>query len=286
MSRILRSLVLLFFPVAVYTYDVIFRPKPLRFIANKFVSLLIPESVELPEGILYLNPDDTTVSGAIALGRYEPFETWFVRSILSPQMTVVNVGANLGYYTLIVAKHVSKVISFEPAPLNFLLLKKNVGSFKNVELYQVAASDKDGEMPLYLSNTSMGGHTLVPWTSLKEKIMVKTVKLDSIVNKADLLIIDVEGAEPLVLAGMNRLLGEDISILMEFSPQAIQRIGHDGVAMLDMLVSRHFNIYNLNESENKLEIVSDFSALSTVLVNRNGHTNLFCTKVALPQVLQ
>ena len=129
----------------------------------------------------------------------------------------------MGYYVFIAAKHVGetgKVLAFEPEPRNFAILEKNARDFKNVEIRQEGVSDKEGEITLYLSESNMGAHTMMPEKSFKKSIKVKTIPLDSIVKKADLLIMDIEGAEPFAFAGMHNLLDTDIKSAYEGDPAA------------------------------------------------------------------
>src|SRR5262249_42101912 len=98
---------------------------------------------------------------------YEPFETELVQSLVHENDTVVDVGANIGYYTLIFARLVGprgRVFAFEPDPGNFALLKKNVEAnrYKNVVLVNAALSDEPATLKLYLSEENRGDHRIYP----------------------------------------------------------------------------------------------------------------------------
>ena len=109
---------------------------------------------------IFLNPDDMSqVSASIATTGwfYLPL-TCLLLGVLRPGMNVVDVGANLGYYTLLAAKAVGKsgrVWSFEPEPHNFMLMVKSMhaSDFHNIEPVQIALSDKAGTEKL-LSGTA------------------------------------------------------------------------------------------------------------------------------------
>ena len=87
-----------------FIYRNMLRLPPLRRIANRILLSLLPSTITIPEGVLTLNMHDPVVSGALALGVYEPFETALLRRIIEPGMTVLDIGANLGYQTVIAAR--------------------------------------------------------------------------------------------------------------------------------------------------------------------------------------
>jgi len=274
--------VLKFVPDPNYVYNVILKPRPLRYVTDKILSLIISESVTLPEGTLYLNPADPGGSASLALGKYELFETQILRSVLHPGMSVVNIGANIGYYVVVSSKHVGesgKVLAFEPDPRLFAILSKSASALKNVEIRQEAVSDKEGQMTLYLSDLGMRENTLVPVTYMKNHISVKTVPLDSLIQKVDLIIMDIEGAEPFAFAGMSKLLDQkNMAILCELNPKLIKIGGNDPVKMLTMLASHGFEIYNINAKDNKLEKISDFAGFVEPFTKNEELTNIYCAK--------
>ena len=128
---------------------------------------------------------------------------------------VVDAGAHIGTFTLYASQFASKVYAFEPHPENFEYLTKNVkdNDVKNVELINVAVLDYDGEakFPMAFSFGNTGGSHV----SDAGELIVRSVKLDTVVPKADFLKIDVEGAEMKVLAGAQRLLKSGPKIAME-----------------------------------------------------------------------
>jgi len=137
---------------------------------------------------------------------------------------VVDVGANIGYYTLLMAKIGAFVNSYEPAPSNFKLLQKNVhqNNFsQNVILYNKAVSNFIGTSKLYLQKKHTGGHQLgFDRFQTDNSIEVPVTNLDF--DKIDFAKIDVEGSELNVLKGMKVLPKK---LLIEFSPEKLQNIG-------------------------------------------------------------
>jgi tRNA G37 N-methylase Trm5 len=96
-------------------------------------------------------------------GVYEEYETDLIKKEIDRGDVVLDLGANIGYYTLLFAKKVGdegRVYAFEPDPTNFSLLKKNVeiNGYRNVVLIQKAVSNKNGKLKLYLNEDNKGDH--------------------------------------------------------------------------------------------------------------------------------
>jgi len=167
-----------------------------------------------------------------AEGTYETIKTNLFRGRLSPGMTVVDVGANHGWFSLLAASEMGdrgRVIAIEPCPENCYWLKRSIeaNGFRSIELRQHAISSHNGTAILRLATTS-GGHSLRPttWQRSGGEIRVVTSTLDDLlqelcVSHVDILKIDVEGAELLVLEGARRFLSDvrRTLLLMDVHPQ-------------------------------------------------------------------
>ena len=116
-----------------------------------------------------LNPKDEYISSYISIAKsYELTTTQIFASLVTRGATVFDVGANVGWFTLLAARlsgPQGQVVSFEPEPTNFGLLSKSVqmNGFENVRLLQQAASDSDGKLELYLTTAvnMPGSHSTV-----------------------------------------------------------------------------------------------------------------------------
>ena len=150
-------------------------------------------------------------------GVYEEVETGLVNKQIQKGDIVIDIGANIGYYTLIFAKLVGqdgKVFAFEPEPLNFNILTKNIelNGYENVIVEQKAVSDKNGKTRLYISDLTSGMHRIYQSKYCKNFIDVNLIKLDdyfsktSFIDEINFLKIDVEGAEFGVLNGISNIL--------------------------------------------------------------------------------
>ncbi len=127
----------------------------------------------------------------------------------------IDVGANIGKFSIILGKkmgRLGKIIAVEPHPSNFAILKKNIllNKLKNVIPQNIALSDSNGKLKLYIDKEGTGGHSL----GVKRGESAITVEADTMDNmirklkikKVDLIKIDVEGAEALVLKGAKNIL--------------------------------------------------------------------------------
>lgn len=149
------------------------------------------------------------------VGQYERAKMGLFRRCVKQGMVVVDVGANLGDFTLVAAKATGpggNVVAFEPDPQNVGWLTKSVerNGFKNVEIRREALSANETLALLFLSDVS-GWHTLnvgqIPLSGERPPITVQTRPLDTLtLDRLDVVKIDVEGAEYEVLCGAGQHL--------------------------------------------------------------------------------
>jgi len=198
----------------------------------------------------------------LALGDYEEA---FARRLLSrvrEDTRFLDVGANIGFFTLAVAARAvrGRVWSVEPDPQNLRLLRASValnGFEDRVEVRAAAASDAPGEV--FLSSLGAGANLGARFTARDPAVLqgrtppgaaaptrVPAVTVDALVGDArvDLVKIDVEGHEPLVFAGMQGILGRQRPVVFcEFAPGTIRHIsGADPAAMLRGILDRGYSI--------------------------------------------
>jgi FkbM family methyltransferase len=186
---------------------------------------------------MYVDTRDVSLTPHLIMdGNWEQWITDLFTQLVKPGMTVVDIGANFGYYTLLAAGNVGpegKVYALEPHPRNFEILKKNIningfGGFTRT--YQCAALDKKSQVELHTYPEFMGSHSLFAsggGEALRGgSVFVDAVPLDELIDtKVDVVKIDAEGSEPFILEGMRGVIGRspDIKILMEFNRPMILR---------------------------------------------------------------
>ncbi|MFQ5923504.1 MAG: FkbM family methyltransferase, partial [Anaerolineales bacterium] len=150
----------------------------------------------------------------IKLGVWERDQRRFVRQVVKPGDVSVDVGANVGQYTAELSSLVGskgKVYAFEPAPANFRLLKMAVeaNNCSNTVIGELAVLDRSRRTELYLSEMHQGDHRIYQTDDNRPQLRVEATSLDEFLgsdSKVDFVKIDVQGAEPLVLRGMRRLI--------------------------------------------------------------------------------
>jgi FkbM family methyltransferase len=163
-----------------------------------------------------MSTDWTRYRGYI-YGNWEPVATQTIISNAKRGMCVFDIGAHLGYYSLLLAKcvgPVGRVVSFEAAPGNFSTLQRNIlmNNLDNVELINQAVFSKSGTIGMSVSptNTSSGDWS-ISRPANGHSIQVQTISLDQFCQAnqvfPDFLKIDVEGAEYDVLMGGRETIG-------------------------------------------------------------------------------
>jgi FkbM family methyltransferase len=192
---------------------------------------------------IYVRLDDWAVGARIAIKRvYEKHVTEVMRTYLEPGWVVLDIGANIGYYTLLAASRVGptgKIISFEPSADNCTLLQMSVqeNGFGNVVLHTKAVADINGVVGYEGGrfDDSNGGINRDNPTACSTQ--VHAVALDTFLGsepRIDLIKMDIEGAEGFALKGMAKLLEHHHPVLFtEFSPNALQ--GVSGISPEDYL---------------------------------------------------
>lgn len=261
--------------------------KPLKVAYDFAFVALQPKMVDVQGHKMFLDPRDKSISRELILkGVYEKFETELIKNLIKPEMNVVDLGANVGYYTLIMARLVDKgkVYAFEPDPTNFSLLKKNVeaNGYKNVVLVNKAVSDKSQKVKLYLSEDNLGGHHLHKYGEYKKYTTVNTITLDEFFSKnnvkIDFIKMDIEGSEAAAMKGMKRILkrNKNLKIITEFSPVRITGFGENPDAHLRNLI-KNFKVFYINEKNKKLIPVKE-SYIDEICKGVKVWTNFLLTK--------
>lgn len=203
--------------------------------------------------------------------RYETETVEAIRRWTRPGMTVIDIGAHVGYYSRILAKLCGPqghVLAFEPHPQLFKILKQNTHSFSNVIPVNAALADNQGQMILHDYLPGSGGSSLAfdpaarGWyqKELKGELAPRvrgglrenryTVNVRTLDNYLaqeqgglpDLIKIDIEGAERAALEGMRRTLStaDNLVLVTEVCPKALSLFGSSGRDYLEALSALSF----------------------------------------------
>ena len=277
-----------------WIYTTLLKPRPLRRWANGLLLRMIPAEVHVHGVTVVLNPADPVVSSALALGVYESFEAELIARLVRPGTRALDIGANVGYYTALLAQAVGPdghVTAFEPEPGNFGVLNRTVraNGFGNVQTVRGAVSQSPGESFLFLSEQNGGDHRLYA-TDGRDKITVPILSVDTFLppdQAVDFVKMDVQGSEGLALRGMRETLrrSPDAQILMEFWPEGLTRAGTDPAELLTTLRDDlGFGLWEVDEAKRALTPVTDFAALIARNPGRR-YTNLYCVRGEEPECL-
>jgi FkbM family methyltransferase len=183
---------------------------------------------------MYVSPNDWVVGRQIhETGSYEPHVTATLTRHLKPGATFLDIGANVGYFSLLAANQLGpegKVIACEPNPYCCALLLASCrhNGFTNLDLYPFAISERFALHQLETSDTN--GELMSLPDRLDEMLsrrLVFAAPLDWLPHerRIDAMKLDIEGAEYLALCGGTELLRRDRPVIIsEFSPPRLQRV--------------------------------------------------------------
>lgn len=240
--------------------------------------LLFP-MLEAIQGFRTMTDDPFWFRFELLTGRHESETASQLKQLIKPGMTVLDIGAHVGYYARMASDIVGesgRVIAFEPNPHNHAMLKENVGQRKNVTLMQLALAEEEGTAELYdyLMMSASGSlhydETLrdVQLSTTERDVdfaprlddefeaktyTVRTAPVDGLmaeigVTQVDVVKMDIEGAEMGALRGMKEIIANspDLALVMEYNPlglKAFDNIPHESLQeVLDMGFSSLFVI--------------------------------------------
>ena len=189
------------------------------------------------------------------LTRWNEYESvQWCRRLIRPGMTVVDIGAHIGYYTRLFSELVGpsgRVFAFEAHPENFAILKRNLctGAYANVEALNLAVSDRSSKVQLHVSPGSSNHSLLKGYTEEVGVIEIDGIALDDFlstrgIKSVDFIKSDVEGGEPLVLQGSKRVVvcSPQLAMLMEYNPMALRCGGAPPGEMIRLLKDGGFRV--------------------------------------------
>jgi FkbM family methyltransferase len=211
---------------------------------------------------------DSRLSQEIYCGYFEWKERQFLNDFLRDGETFVDIGANIGLFTLIASQQTGRngqVYSFEPCTRTYQRLVKNIelNGITNTKCFQIALSDHTGQVEM---NVSLDGYDA--WNSIAkptagEKFAVETVKSvkwddfareHNLMGRVSLMKIDVEGWESHVLSGGSECFGrKDAPVLqIEFTDEASQSAGTTCQALYHQLEGFGYRLYIYEEKSKQL----------------------------------
>jgi FkbM family methyltransferase len=222
-------------------------------------------------------------------GIYEPLTTTLVRREVREGHTVLDVGAHIGYYTLLFARQVGprgRVFAFEPAPNAIALLERNLGvnGYRNVTLIPKAVSDVAGPCRLYVDEANVGDSRIYAPRDGRRFVPIETVRLDDALashpGPIHFIKMDIQGAEHAALRGMLGLLRAHaaVKVVTEFWPYGLKAGGAEPAAYLNLLLENGFHLFNVDERAGRIVPVSPKQLLTRYPPTFTSATNLLCLR--------
>ena len=196
------------------------------------------------------------------------------KNIIKPGMRVLDLGANIGFYTVLFSKLVGangKVFTFEPDAQNYEHLEENTKTLYNVTIEKKAVSDKTGKINLYISkdlNVDHQSYDIGEGRDYEEAdaIALDDYFLDNV--KIDFIKIDIQGYEPVALKGMSKIIRQPgkMTVFGELWPYGLQKAGSSAEEYLQFLKKHGFKIkffedeIDYNEKIKDKDFYTDFIA--------------------------
>jgi FkbM family methyltransferase len=270
------------------------KKKPVKRILSVIDSIFQSNFVEVRGQKMYLIEGFEEYSTE---GVYGALDTEIVESLIKPNDFVVDIGAAIGYFTLIFGRLVGKdglVIAFEPKEDRFVTLEKNVNinNFNNIKLENKAILNESGTSTFFSLSDGAGLHFagdndefINKENDYEQKIpkKVSTVNLDKylkelgILEKISFIKIDVDGPELIVLQSSELLLkNKNLKILIEWDLISSERSKCKPEVLVELLFENDFKVFYPNYKEKRYFQVSKNELLK--LKPYNETINLLCVK--------
>ena len=235
-------------------------------------------------------------------------------ALAAPGMTMLDIGAHVGYYSCRYAKILGangRILAFEPHPRTFATLQHNVKHLSQVTAVQLALAEREGTAELhdYLMMSASGSlhydETMaalqksqthdtdiaprIGQTFAAQTFTVRTIPVDDFlaaqgIDQVDLIKMDIEGAEIGALRGMRRTIANspNLVLVMEYNPQALKAFDHDPAAALEEVQGLGFSQMQAIEADGRLTTLTQqpekIDNLTRQLMSNMGVINLLLKK--------
>jgi FkbM family methyltransferase len=213
------------------------------------------QTIEIDRFKIRVMPNWNGINSEIALTHnYEPHLRSNMEPFFKKGRVFADIGANVGFFSLLAASHGCDVFSFEPHSRNAWLLHQSslLNKFK-IQLFPVALADQS---KLIVYNQVDGNGQV---SEINENLpaigqeVLRAQSLDSLLNqKPDVIKIDVEGFEAIVMAGATRALEAKPTVFSEFSPAGLETISRvSGADYLQIFVSRGYQLFHIHQDASR-----------------------------------
>jgi len=207
-------------------------------------------SVETDVGSILLPHDEVMLPWIQHYRRWEPEVASCLRSLLAPGMTFVDIGAHVGYHTLLALQlvgHAGRIVAVEPEPNNFALLVANLMAHGAINVQPVASAawSASGSVDLQVSSQNSGDHRVYRKAG-PGAVRVPSLALDELLAfepAVNVVKSDIQGADHIAIRGMEATIARcQPVILAEFWPAGIIAFGDDPILALEYYRSLGFGV--------------------------------------------
>lgn len=246
--------------------------------------------VESKNGTLAVDPRDLEVGLKLRNnGSYGLDEIARINELISTQSNILVVGAHIGSLVIPIAKNCNKVVAIEANPNNFNLLKTNLhlNKTENVSIHNIAASSKQETIKFQMNVVNSGGSKRLPKNNEymyrydnPEVIEVQAHSLDEYLdeNNFDLVLIDIEGSEYFAMQGMEKILSNCNTLIVEFLPHHLKNVADVTVEQFLSLIPKQFTKLTIPSKNETHPIDIGGVVLQQMYNNKEGDDGLIFTK--------
>lgn len=222
--------------------------------------------------------------------KQDDFEISLLRKYIKKGDTVLDIGANIGYYAAILSNCVGndgKVHCFEPDKTNFNHLEKATANYKNIHILNKAVGPKTEKIKIYTSKELNVDHRTYQPEEYDKVIEIDAVSIDDYltggiepvkVQKVDFIKMDIQGFEMQAIKGMTKTLANNphIKLISEFWPYGLSKAGSSVTEFFTFLQSLQFNCYLLEKDALSLLTIEKVKSLEGL--DKKHYFNIFATR--------
>ena len=246
--------------------------------------------VDSKNGLLAVDPRDLEVGFKLRnYGSYGLEEITRINELITTESNVLVVGAHIGSLVIPIAKNCNKVVAIEANPNNFNLLKTNLhlNKTENVSIHNIAASSKQETIKFQMNVVNSGGSKRLPKNNEymyrydnPEVIDVQAYSLDEYLgeNNFDLILIDIEGSEYFAMQGMEKILSNCNTLIVEFLPHHLKNVADVSVEQFLSLIPQHFTKLTIPSKNETHPVDIGGVVLQQMYNNKEGDDGLIFTK--------
>ena len=246
--------------------------------------------VDSKNGILAVDPRDLEVGLKLRNnGGYGLDEITRINELITTKSNILVVGAHIGSLVIPIAKNCKKVVAIEANPNNFNLLKTNLhlNNSENVTAHNIAASSKQEKIKFQMNVVNSGGSKRLPKNNEymyrydnPEVIEVQAHSLDEYLdeNNFDLVLIDIEGSEYFAMQGMEKILSNCNTLIVEFLPHHLKNVADATVEQFLSLIPKQFTKLTIPSKEETHPIDIGGVVLQQMYNNKEGDDGIIFAK--------